>query len=152
MKEFSMPPFFLGVDFRFASLAFGYVAALGGLFMRLVMNGHSDIGVIFPVALGLAAAGVLFAYRAAVAHFLFMSWLLIQHPSDDGALGWIQVLMPMRRKLAVAAGGLVALCNAAVMMQINGGGIFSYESVAVILVITILAHFGWFYKQTPAGD
>ena len=65
-----MPRFYLGADIRFAALAFGYTSVFAGLFMRFVMNGHSDIGFLLPAVFALAltfltlAVGALAAWAA----------------------------------------------------------------------------------------
>ena len=145
-----MPRFYLGADIRFAALAFGYTSVFAGLFMRFVMNGHSDIGFLLPAVFALATIGVLCMYRGSAAHFLAMCGLLTQNPKDQGAFDRMKVLMAMRRKLAASIGMGLGVTNNSVVMLLNGGDVFSYESLIVIFIVTVIGHWGWFGRGAAA--
>lgn len=142
-----MDRFFLGVDYRFSLLAFGYTTILSGLFMRFVMGGDLEIGVIFVVAMGMIPLAAISFYRGAATNFLYMSWLAIQHPKDDGLANRLVWLMNTRRLTAVFLGGACATFNNSIMMWLKGGSVFSWASLLVLLVLTTTAHWGWFTNQ-----
>ena len=58
--------------------------------------------------------------------------------------------MTMRRKLAASIGMGLGVTNNAVMMLLNGGDVFSYESLIVIFILTVIGHWGWFGRGAAA--